>query len=270
MSGFIYRGQSTNTIISDSKLIVATFDSINEIVGHSRDNLLGGSTMTRPVANEYGTQYSNVSFEYALIKANLQPFSEEEQITVERWLSSPKFASDIQLFDCDNVVQNIYTGKFTHTEWVVTNGGYAGVVFTFECNSAYPHVRYEHNYTVSGTREVTFDCESDELEEYIYPVVTLYASNTANTVTIKNNTDNDNTMTIELPRRLKVVIDCDHCILTDGTTNGIVDFSDIGWSDVGNIYWLRLQAGSNTLTITGDVQVGMSYNAVSKKVGGWL
>lgn len=270
MSGFIYKNKSTETILSSSRLIIATFDEVNEVVGHERENVLGNNTLSRPIANEYGTLYNRVSFEYALIKENLEPFTDEEQKTVETWLSSPKYDSDIQLIDCYGYTNNIYTGKFINTRWLTSAGGWVGVAFIFECNSPYPHVHYEHNYTITDTRVITLNCKSDELEEYTYPTLTLFASNGANTVLITNITDDDHSMSIDLPNRLNVVIDCHHCILSDGTTEGIVDFEDVGWADVGNIYWMRLLAGDNTITVNGNCQLKIEYDAVSKKVGGWL
>lgn len=270
MSGFIYNGQSTATILTDSSLMLASFETVEEVTGHERSSILGNYTISRPIANEYGTQYEKVSFEYTLMKQNLEPFDEDEQTTIETWLSSPKYDSDLQLIDCNGYVQNIYTGKFISTRWISTIGGWAGVTFTFECNSAYAHQHYTHSYTVEGSKTISIDCETDELEEYTYPVITLYTTSGANQIVITNNTDDENEMTVNLPNRLNVVIDCNHCILSDGTTAGIVSFEDIGWEEIGNIYWLRLSAGTNTIYVTGNCQITIEYDAVSKKVGGWL
>jgi len=50
----------------------------------------------------------------------------------------------------------------------------------------------------------------------------------------------------------------------------IVKYKDLGWGDVGDIYWLRLLPGNNTLVLEGDVALEISYYAPYKKVGGWL
>ena len=273
MSGFTYRGSSTDTILdtllTDQKLILASFSSLNEIVGHDRDNVIGETTITRPVPNEYGTQYQNPSFSYCLIKESNEPFTEQEQIVVERWLTSPKFSSPLQIIDCSGNVLMTYDGKFTHTEWVVTNGGYAGVTFTFQSASPYPYRTYTKEYEVRGTSSITLNCESDELEEYTYPTVEFYAPSATNNVTITNATDGNNSLTIKALDRLRIIMDCDHCILKD-SVGGVVDFDDVGWEDVGNIYWLRLLAGNNSLTITGNVDIRIKYKAVVKRAGDWL
>ena len=65
-------------------------------------------------------------------------------------------------------------------------------------------------------------------------------------------------------------MDCQHCILKDTSTSGIVNFSDLGWKDVDNIYWLRLLPGINELQVIGTANIEISYDSPYKKVGGWL
>lgn len=276
MSGFIYKGQSTDTVLASSRIILATFDGETEIIGHERENLSGDPSMTRPVPNEYGTLYSLPSYEYSLIKQNGQPFTEEEQITVERWLTSPKYSSDLDLIDCDGTVVNTYNGKFLRTEWVTTVGGYAAVNFTFQCNAPYPTKTYTETYEQIGrTKTINLECKSDELEEYIYPIIEIKGNTSQVLLKITNMTDYDNYMMLKAFNGIWVKIDCDKCILTDATSNNVVTYEDFGWTDVGNIYWLRLLAGNNTLSISslgqsGTIDLKITYKGISKKVGGWL
>lgn len=65
-------------------------------------------------------------------------------------------------------------------------------------------------------------------------------------------------------------MDCKYCILTNGVTNGTFSFDDIGWTDVGNIYWPRLLPGWNTFTFNQPCSVEFTFDIVRKKVGGWL
>ena len=73
------------------------------------------------------------------------------------------------------------------------------------------------------------------------------------------------------------VIDCQKCMVREymqGVSQqhdlDIVKYKDLGWGDVGDIYWLRLLPGNNTLILEGDVELKISYYAPYKKVGGWL
>lgn len=268
MSGFVYKGYSTDTILN-TKLKLATFSTLNEVHGHDRDNIIGNTTMTRPVPNEYGTQYQNPTFDYCLVKCNNAPFTESEQIQIERWLTSPKFSSPLNLIDDYGETIVTYDGKFIHTEWVATDGGYAGVTFTFQSASPYPYRRVEDVYQIRDSSTIEINCNSDELEEYVYPVLDFYAPSSTNTVTLTNESDNSNTLTIRALDRLHIMMDCDNCILRD-STGGVIDFDDVGWEDVGNIYWLRLLPTSNTITITGNVNLTITYKVVVKRAGDWL
>jgi len=270
MSGFIYKGKSTESVISSSPLMLATFNFSDSMTGSKRENIIGNTTLTRPIPNEYGTQSSALTFEYALVKKTREPFTDEEQIIVETWLSSPKFSSGLQIIDCEGNEVCTYCGKFTSTEWKPCCGGWAGVIFTFENNSAYPKRHFEHTCNVTGSLKFDLNCQSDELEEFVYPVVEIFEPNETATVTIKNITDNNNTMTLRAFQRLPITLDCEHCIPTDKTTNGVISYSDLGWRDVGNIYWLRLYPGINEIEITGNVEMTISYDAPYKKVGGWI
>lgn len=270
MSGFIYSGKSTNNIISD-KLILAAWDFMSETSGSDRSTVIGARTITRPIANEYGTTYSPVSFSYILVKENGEPITEGEQAVIETWLTSPKFSSTLTLIDaCDGTEIKHYKGKFVRTSWTATIGGWASVNFTFECVSPYAYEHHTEVYDVSESETITLNLDSDETEEYVYPVLKIYTDQ-PNFVAITNMSDNGNAMVIDAPRMLEVRIDCDKCLLTDGTGNDVISFEDIGWSDIGNIYWLRLHGnGENVLTVTGSARITIEYDTVNKMVGGWL
>lgn len=260
---FTYDGKSTETVIS-VPIILASFDAVGSVTGLSRDVVKGNTTITRPVPNEYGTTASPLTIEYCLLKSDYEPFSAEEQRTIEIWLTAPKFSTDLVVYDMDDQEVCTYCGLFTNTSWIPHSTGYSAVQFTFECNSAYPIKRYSKEYTISsGT--VTVNCESDELNEYTYPVVTI--SGRSGTVTIKNLTDNGNTMTIGGSNGT-VVLDCQHCIPSGN--GGTVSYSDLGWQDVGNIYWLRLLPGNNQLQLSGSGTIHLEYSCPYKLVGGWL
>ena len=270
MKGFIYKEQSTENILSSSKLILVTFDSLKSITGSERENIVGEKTLTRHIPNEYGTKTSNLIFEYALVKSNFEPFTDEEQIIVERWLSSPKFSSDVDIIDCDGNIIATYCGKFTKTDWVLFSGGWAGVTFTFENNSAYPKRHFSNSFSISNNGTINLNCITDELEEYIYPTIKITQPNQTSKVTITNVTDNNNSFTLNALDRLQIIMDCQHCILKDTSTSGIVNFSDLGWKDVDNIYWLRLLPGINEIQVIGTANIEISYDSPYKKVGGWL
>ena len=54
------------------------------------------------------------------------------------------------------------------------------------------------------------------------------------------------------------------------TYDSQLSFEDAGWSDVGNIYWLRLIPGENVITVGSPCEITFNYDVIRKKVGGWL
>lgn len=270
MSGFTYMGKSTDTVIGD-KLILASWDAVTETLGSERDSIIGSRTISRPIANEYGTTYTPASFTYTLIKENGEPITDAEQVTIETWLTSPKYSNTLTLFDdCSGDTIKHYRGKFVRTSWVSSGAGWAGVNFTFESVSAYAYEHRTITETVDGTKSITFDLGSDELEEYVYPVLTIYSTLNDNVI-ITNTTDGNSRMTVKTPPRVAVRIDCDKCIVTDDTISGVIDFEDLGWDNLENIYWLRLNSnGNNTLTLQGNATITLDLDIANKMVGGWL
>ena len=267
MIGFNYKGNSTETIIQDCRLILASWDAVTEVTGSERSTVGGERTITRTAVNEFGTIYNKLTFSYALIREDGQPISDSDQRVIETWLTSPKYSIPLELIDCNGNTLCWYDGKFIKTSWISTHGGWASVQFEFEPST--PYAYFPRTLTFTSTGNHTFTCHSDEKEEYTYPVVNILAES-ANTVKIKSVTDNNNTMTVQALTGLNIRIDCEKCILSDDTTHGVIDFSDIGWDDIGNIYWLRLLPGENTINITGSATVTISYKYVFKKLGGWL
>ena len=154
------------------------------------------------------------------------------------------------------------------TNWYNCIGGWAGVQFSFQNNSPYPKKHYSNSYSITGEETITIDCQSDELEEYIYPVITVTEPKETAIVKIQSETDNGKTMTIRAYDRMPMTFDCRYCIPSDAA--GIISYSDLGWKDVGDIYWPRLVPGKNTLHVTGDAEITISYDVVYKKVGGWV
>lgn len=268
MSGFIYNGKSTESILS-SPLILASFDSIDSIKGSERNGENGETTILRPISNEYGTTYSNTPFEYSLVKQNGEIINKEEQVVIERWLTSSKFSQNLQIIDLNGNIVCTYCGKFMSTNWKPCGNGWAGVVFSFESKFPYPFKEFEYTYEIRGEETIDLNCDSDELEEYIYPIITITEPNETAQVSIMNITDESNKMEITAYHELPMTFDCLHCIPSDGTTNGIISYADLGWTDVGNIYWLRLLPGINKIKINGNADVTISFKCPFKRVGGW-
>lgn len=185
MSGFIYKGKSTLNII-DRRLVLCGLDAVDDVIGVQRTPQTGDITITRPIPNEYGTTNEKLQFEYSLAihpcETDTVPYiTLEEQVIIERWLTSPKFSSNLYVINDNEDVLATYCGKFISTNWTPFEDGFLMCTFTFENDSAYAKEIRSYSFTnpqnTSGSWQFTIPCDTDELEEYVYPVIKI--TNTA-------------------------------------------------------------------------------------------
>lgn len=276
MSGFSYNNRSTATILPDDELmLVSTTGAVDTVTGVTRESIQGEPTISRPIVNEYGTKAEHLEFTYALMKASGEDYTHEEQREVEVWLTSPKFSSELVLYDCNGDEFMRYFGKFISTEWLVSNDNFLAVIFTFQVNGTYGYKHYVENYGAnpySPTAGWPFqiNCASDELEEWIYPKLTIsgISYDYDCSFQLTNLDDNNNKMQISTTRKDEFYIDCQNNIISE--QSGVVNFRDLGWRDVGNIYWLRLKPGLNRIIAYGAINLTIEYDSPVKYVGGWL
>ena len=261
--------------------------------------MAGERTYYRPVANEFGTTYSDIlTFEYGLTKCNGENITYDEQVIIERWLTSPKLSQWLEVRDTNDLDYCVkYYGKFISTTWVPTPGdGFYGMMFEFENNAPYPWIHEHHNLTyededgefvstANNRGEFKFTCNSDELYEPIYPTVNVefYLPNNEviigmHEVEIQNVTDNNQKLHLRLDAATKLCIDSRHLILggyVNSDVMSLVSYRDVGWDVVDNIYWPKVFPGENVWKIIPqddevNYLVSVFYDAPHKRVGGWL
>ncbi len=175
-----------------------------------------------------------------------------------------------------------YKGRFTETEWYIGGTGWAGIMFTFTCSTAYPYKKYYHSYDISGDTNIKINCQTDARDSYVYPVL-KFANNISTdglvkdfNFKLKNMTDNNAELKAIVQSGITIAWDCQNCIPwkylveDDNGSRSECLYSDLGWNDVGNIYWARLLHGNNDWIVTGNGTLTVEYNCQYKRVGGWL
>lgn len=268
MKSFEYNGMSTKNIV-DKPLLIVQFDRVNDVDGFNRDIIKGEKTLLRQETNHYGAMYSDdTTYEFYLVKNDGSPFTEIEQRKVNKWLSSPRLVKPLTGIGDDGETV-IYKGIFQSVGWKTITGNWDGVKCTFVCDLPFAWKKETKAFTSSGDLNIKLNIPSDDDECIIYPKIKVNSS-TRQTITITNNTDDKNKIDILLNPNLPVTINCKYCMITDATTNGIVDFKDLGWTDASQIYWPKLFDGENNLSIQGNCTVEFEYEYPIKRSGDFV
>lgn len=299
MKYFTYMGQSSLNI-TDEPTIIASLQKVDDWTqGSRRKTMAGERTYYRPIANEFGTVYSDIlTIKLGLVKCHSN-FTYEEQIAIETWLTSPLLSRWLYVYDTDDPTYCVkYFGKVISTDWAHYNNGFLAVDFTFETNAPYPWTQCIHYFRfkdgvpqtkINGEwvdnepaksqidmneyEPFTFNVDSDELESPVYPLITFYPQDEGirTTFGFNNLREMHGFGDAQLRNGMVTKFDCRYLILSDEA--GLVDYDDWDWGDVGNVYWPRFWPGKNQFMITGDIQnmdITIAYNAPYKKVGGWI
>lgn len=124
----------------------------------------------------------------------------------------------------------------------------------------------ENNDPEPQTYTITVN-NSERLHE-IFPVIkilpNLSSEHNKVPVTIKNLRDGGE-MNLTLLKD-ETTIDCERGIISG--TAGLLSFDSLGIDDVDQIYWLRLYDGDNSIELTGDAQITISFRE-PRKVGAY-
>lgn len=283
MAGFRYRGRSTEDALQDCPLmLLAVSGAVQDVVGVVRQNQTGEQTIARPIPNDYGTISSPASIQYSIVRRDLEPFTIDQQRIVQTWLTSAKLPSRIQFWETQNCKQTPtdyinYRGKFLETTWHPVEGGWSSVSFVFQCDAAYPFIIRTFTYDLTGQeQELVLNLATDEQEEYVYPLVLYTPNDTKTAFKIRNTTDNGRIMQLKpdpvtgkVPQT-QIRWDCKYCMINDAESGTIFDYTELGWTDISDVYFLRLIPGENILRASGNGELEISAEVPFKQVGGWL
>ena len=208
--------------------------TIDNTFGLNREIVVGNINTIRNKPNHYGVKYTNtLPLKYLIMKDpctnNSQgklTIKENELREIQRWLTSPKTPKCFTLNKDDNNVREYY-GVFTEVE-PYEYGDLYGITITFTCNAPYG---FDRNITTTSCEtniDITVNNPTDELCEYIYPVIKI-TPNQCNTFSIKNKSDNNNIMTFNFDEVYnEIEIDCNNQrIIADGV---LLNLDEVGWS----------------------------------------
>lgn len=233
-----------------------------------REHRLAGNIETSSVFSKRGIrnhfardEYSDspMSFDVEIVSDGDIGLEHSVQRTVEKWLFYSKsyqklyidleddpYAENYELVDGEP--KRLYLNcRFTHPEVIEGSGGIYGYKATLEMDSP---LAWQDAITKAFDIEdatngelITVNVDSD-LNDYIYPKVTIQTGNTGGNITIFNNADSATRLTsfTGLSANTQVVM-----------TGEIGYISGQNYGKFSNKNFIRLLDGSNPITLIGDI-----------------
>lgn len=249
--------------------------------GMTKEIVKSEVNINKTIANHYGSYFSETTvLNFYILKDvcdndNLK-LTYDEIRALTRWLTSPKMPKSLYV-ESEDYTTTEYIGIFTNVQPVEYNG-INGLFVEFTCNS--PYAFQPHSFRTNGGRTLRINCETDELYEYIYPVIHIFPNGTG-TYEINNQTTGDD-MSLTLSTSYdEIILDGKNQRITgvSGTTVTPLTLSDVGLNIVIDVVgsvetglvtipWVKMQSGANVIAFTGDAKFTLIYNTPIKIGGG--
>mgnify|MGYP000849429032 FL=1 len=201
-------------------------------------------------------------------------FTSSDIRKISAWLTSPQYPRLFKFIGSDYFQEEIeYFATITSIE--TENVGFpCELKFTVTCDAPFgysPETIYQgvSRIVISDSGaigmepyDVVINNNSDCYEDYIYPVIKLEITDDS-TINITNQTDNGS-ISFDAKQGDHICIDSKMLKVYNYVTNKAIPLSQLGITDVANIYWPRLCYGENNIFITGNANVTISYREYRK------
>ena len=139
-------------------------------------------------------------------------------------------------------------------------GKISGIILNMECDSQFAWTR-ETDITILAKRNKEFNLyiSTDDLYNYVYPVMTITTPSALESISIKNLSDNNWTTTIKrLSAKERIIIDSLHQTISTSSRQFVAD--DF------NMHFPRFVPDKNSFMADQDISITFSY-ILPRKVG---
>lgn len=237
-------------------LMVVSFESKTTLLsGLSRTVNKSNLSRTRYIATATSISSNTDDYKLSFVKSDSSAFTKSDIRAINKWLFDDGSSHDLI---CQyNEEEIIYKGIFSNCEYQMAGIGIIGLNYTFSPTSPYCFKDVSETYIITDTSEnISFDCDAD-ISGYVYPVVEVtYSESASATIDIKNITDSNKKMCIDVTQNNKVTIDSLNQIVRNQSDT--LSFDDLGWADAGSIYWFRLVNGTNAINVNKKCTIKIS------------
>lgn len=256
-------------------------------MGLDRSILSGDINRFRTQVNHVGAKYNDVlSFSFSIVKdpckyhGDGMYFTRQEIRKLNAWLTSqslpkvlyfPDDEEDIYYFAIINSVDSdVANTKVYMLTYEVTCNAPWGFSAMKEASSIIKkeegQKEEQEDQEIQLDRNIVIINESDDIQSYVYPVIIIEPHNDG-IVTITNNSDNSlngNSLSINVLAEDTITLDCKLCSFT--SLSGVMSLSDLGFSDIGNVYIPKFKYGENNISVSGDADFIFKWRE-PRKVG---
>lgn len=273
---FIFDSQSSDSY----NLMMCWIDGTADISANGLRRTIdsGSVNHVRLKTNNYGVSFEgNIEFSFYIIKKDETPFTRQESIAVNRWLTGPTVPR--ALYFNDNAIPSLhYYAVCTEIEDKVFLEHHAKRL-VFKTNSPFGFTDpVEKRFLVTGEEIFSMDNIADTVNGIFYPRILLSAQS-ADAIVIENVSD-QKSVTLSIPETFPtdslgnrtLLIDSARMKLLDVNSGSrLVPFHEVGWTTqyssyvssidkyMESIYWFRLIQGTNTIKITGDCKADFIF-----------
>lgn len=254
--------------ISDYGMILATFETSSE----SEDDLgmnyeteevfIGNNPVPKYITSKYSEKLRPTA---TLIKnpctSKDMKFSEFECRIVLRELTGFDGYKKMQIFSNEYNELLYFNVRVNNVQYKKIGGDVVGIILSMECDSQFAWSKdYHYTYDATAGTEISFYNISDDLNNYLKPVVKITTDKEIEKLEFVNLTDNNRTTTLSnLHAGETITMDSLNEILESSIEDRIIlnDF---------NMNFLRFVSGINKIQVSQDVKLDISF-VLPRKVG---
>lgn len=248
-------------------------------LGLNREILAGTLNRYRSTVHHMGAQWSDVlQFELSFVKSPCEfpnqadmIFTEYEINEIAAWLTSPDYPLLLHMYDndLDSFTRYDYFGLFSDLQPQIFEGDIIGLNCTFRTNSpfAWTEENVEEFTSSNNNTTLTIKVDSAERNRELRPIVSITTTSAIQNFSLSSITDGDKELRLSLPAETTVNIDTQKFLIYDGE-NTPLTLSDIGVTDLSQLYWPVLYNGENQFTVTAGTTITFIWRE-PRKVGAY-
>ena len=254
--------------LSDYGLMVGSFDfpyeddedlgmsheTIEEFIGHY------------PTPISFGASYSSkLKPVMTIVKdkdmSDSMYFNSHECREVLRQLTGFSGYKTMQIFPYNFDELLYFNVRVVNVSYKKLDNSVVGIILEMECDSQFAwSEEFNYTYQVSPTNPLIVFNTSDDLYNYIYPLVKIKSVNDSDVMSITNIEDNNWTTEItSLNKNEVITMDSKREIISSSVPDRLI-------SNNFNMHFIRLKSGKNEFTFNNDAEITLSFR-VPRKVG---